>query len=300
MKNKIQLIILTILCILCISACSEKKTVLSDENVLNVYTSFNAMYRITQEIAGDKANVGCIMPSGSEPHEWEPSAADIVKLEKSDLFIYSSDEMETWVADVTDSLSNSKLSIIETAENIEKIENEHGSSDSHSHTGDPHVWLNPMNALAQAQKITDALCNADRTNTDYYKQNLHTFTDKINTLNNEYISVLDTAKTKSIIVSHEAYGYLCSAYGLQQIGIEGVNAENEPSPAKLAEIVDFAKHNNIKYIFAENNENTKLADAVAKEINGKTLILNPFETGNEDYFTVMENNLISLKKALCE
>lgn len=295
------LILFSLILTLLLSSCGADVQNSDNSDKAVVYTSFNAIYQITKEIAGDKADVECLMPSGAEPHDWEPSAGDIVKLQKADIFVYSSDDMETWVSDVLNS-AKSGLDIVEASKDITEIDVDvHENDDGHSHGGhDPHVWLDPKNAVIQAQSITDELCKTDSENADYYKQNLAVFKEKAENLDNEYKQVLQNAKTKYIIVSHEAYGYLCNAYGLEQIGIEGVMADNEPSPAKMAEIVNFAKEHNIKYVFAENSGDTKLADTAANEIGGEVLVLSPFESGSEDYFTVMENNLQALKKALCE
>lgn len=295
------LILFSLILTLLLSSCGADVQNSDNSDKAVVYTSFNAMYQITKEIAGDKADVECLMPSGAEPHDWEPSAGDIVKLQKADIFVYSSDDMETWVSDVLNS-AKSGLDVVEASKDIAEIDVDvHENDDGHSHGGhDPHVWLDPKNAVIQAQSITDELCKTDSENADYYKQNLAVFKEKAENLDNEYKQVLQNAKTKYIIVSHEAYGYLCNAYGLEQIGIEGVMADNEPSPAKMAEIVNFAKEHNIKYVFAENSGDTKLADTAANEIGGEVLVLSPFESGSEDYFTVMENNLQALKKALCE
>lgn len=295
------LILFSLILTLLLSSCGADVQNSDNSDKAVVYTSFNAMYQITKEIAGDKADVECLMPSGAEPHDWEPSAGDIVKLQKADIFVYSSDDMETWVSDVLNS-AKSGLDVVEASKDIAEIDVDvHENDDGHSHGGhDPHVWLDPKNAVIQAQSITDELCKTDSENADYYKQNLAVFKEKTENLDNEYKQVLQNAKTKYIIVSHEAYGYLCNAYGLEQIGIEGVMADNEPSPAKMAEIVNFAKEHNIKYVFAENSGDTKLADTAANEIGGEVLVLSPFESGSEDYFTVMENNLQALKKALCE
>ena len=293
------LILFSLILTLLLSSCGANVQNSDNSDKTAIYTSFNAMYQITKEIAGDRADVECLMPSGAEPHDWEPSAGDIVKLQKADIFVYSSDDMETWVSDVLNS-AKSGLDVVEASKDIAEID-VHENDDGHSHGGhDPHVWLDPKNAVIQAQAITDELCKSDSENADYYKQNLAVFKEKAESLDNEYKQVLQNAKTNYIIVSHEAYGYLCKAYGLEQIGIEGVMADSEPSPAKMAEIVNFAKEHNIKYVFAENSGDTKLADTAANEIGGEVLVLSPFESGSEDYFTVMENNLQALKKALCE
>jgi len=108
-----------------------------------------------------------------------------------------------------------------------------------------------------------------------------------------------------IVVAHEAYGYLCDAYGLTQIAIEGLSADSEPSPARMTEIIDFINENKIEYIFVEELASTKAAERIASETGAVLLPLNPLEgltdeelSGGEDYLSVMYKNLEMLKEAL--
>ena len=117
---------------------------------------------------------------------------------------------------------------------------------------------------------------------------------------------------KSIVVSHEAFGYLCDAYGLTQMGIEGLSPDSEPDPARMAEIIDFVKANHVKVIFFEELVSPKVAKTIAKETEtiaaetgAQTRVLNPLEglsdeelKNGADYFSVMEDNLKQLKAAL--
>ncbi len=279
MKKVISFFLAAVICIL--SGCSS--TVIKNNEKIMVCTSFSAMQDFTKQIAGDCAEVVNLMPPGTEPHEWEPSAGDILMLEKAGVFIYSGHGMEHWVDKVKESLSNKNLIIVEAAEGI-------------SGGGDPHVWLDPINAKKQMKTISDALCAADSENSEYYMHNYNVCAQKLDELDTEYKNA--DLSGKNIIVGHEAYGYLCKRYGLTQTAAEGLTGESDPSPAKMAELASFARQNGIRYVFAENKENTKTLDTLAREIGGDVLILDPFETSEKDYFTVMEENLSALKKSL--
>ena len=124
-------------------------------------------------------------------------------------------------------------------------------------------------------------------------------------MDKEYKDSVAKFKKKDIVVAHQAFGYICDAYGLNQVAIEGLTADSEPTPARMAEIVKFAKENDVNYIFFEELVSPKVAEAVAREVGAKTEVLNPLEGLEEDdikagkeYFTVMRDNLEALKKAL--
>ncbi|MCH5185525.1 MAG: zinc ABC transporter substrate-binding protein [Oscillospiraceae bacterium] len=250
---------------------------------LTVTASFYAMYDFARLIGGDKAEVYNLSEDGGEPHEFEPSAADMVKTEKSDIFIYNSDTMEGWVGKIIGSMGNN-VTVIKASEGMETGDN------------DPHVWLDPKNAYTQMEKICDAFCEKDSANADYYRENLRICREKTEQLDRDYAE--SGLAGKKIIVSHEAYGYLCRAYGIEQMGLNGINDESEASPARIAEIIEFMKANGIKYVYAENTESDKIVRTVAEGAGAEVLVLSPFEseTGGRNYFEVMRDNLDALVK----
>jgi len=170
---------------------------------------------------------------------------------------------------------------------------------------DPHVWLNPINAKKEMENIKNALVNADPANKNYYENNYEKYLKEFDLLDKEYKDMVSKITKKDIVVAHEAFGYLCNAYGLNQVAIEGLNAESEPSPGRMAEIVDFVKKNKVKYIFFEELVSPKVAQVIAKESGAKTSVLNPLEglmeediNQGKEYFSVMRDNLSALREAL--
>lgn len=276
---------------------------------LKVMASFYPMYDFAVKIGGDRAEVSDMVPAGTEPHDWEPAATDVKNLEQADLFIYSGADMEQWVDKVLATLGNKKLVTVEASNGL-KLRAGHGeegeSSDSDENTQyDPHVWLSPMNAKKQMENIKDAYVKADPAGRDYYEANYKKYADKFDALDKEYSDTLSSLPNKSIVVSHEAFGYLCDAYGLTQEGIEGLVPDSEPDPARMAQIIDFVKKNQVKVIFFEELASPKVAETIAKETGASTQVLNPLEglsdeeiKNGADYFSVMESNLQQLKAAL--
>ena len=253
------------------------------------------------------------MPAGTEPHDWEPAASDIKKLEEADIFIYNGAGMEHWAADVLTSLDNKNLIAVEASTGIDLLEGseheeeENGEKDEHAEeiTYDPHVWLAPENAKKEMENIKDALVSADPDHQEYYEKNYQTYAKKLDDLDAEYQEKLSDVKTRDVIAAHQAFGYLCQAYGLNQSGIEGLSADSEPDAARMKEIVDFAKKHQVKTIFFEELVSPKISETIAKEIGAQTKMLNPLEglsdeelKAGADYFSVMESNLETLVEAL--
>ncbi|MGA2142037.1 MAG: metal ABC transporter substrate-binding protein [Brevinematales bacterium] len=267
-----------------------------------VYSSFYAMYDLTEKIAGDKIVLSNLVPAGTEPHDWEPSPGDMVNLEKADVIILNGASMEGWADKVIPALKNKKLVVVVTSTNIKLHEN---LDKDENLKYDPHVWLYPLNAVKQMEAIEAALSNVDPADGAFFQSNLVYYTAKFNELDKEYRDALANVKQSNIVVSHQAFGYMCEAYGLKQIPIEGLEADAEPSAGQMAKIADFARKNGVKYIFFEDLVSPKVAQAIAREIGAKTGTFNPLEgltdkeiADGKEYISVMKDNLTSLVKAL--
>lgn len=289
------------------------------ETTLTVMASFYPMYDFARKIGGDRVTVTNMVPAGTEPHDWEPSPSDIVALEQADVFVYSGAGMEHWVEDVLASLDNRELVSVEASSGIQLLEGHHHhedeeeaahqDEDSHAHeeeaSYDPHVWLAPLNAKQEMENIKNALVEADPDNAEYYVANYETWGARCDQLDQEFKSGLSDLKSQDIVVSHEAFGYLCEAYGLHQMGIEGFSPDSEPDPARMAEIQDFVTEHQVKVIFSEELVSPKVAQAIADATGARVETLSPLEgltdeqlAGGADYFSVMEQNLSVLRAAL--
>lgn len=307
--------IMSILVALIILSSCSSGNVKPESGKITVYTSFYTMYDFTMKIGGDKVNVINMVPAGMEPHEWEPSPKDIAGLSKASLFIYSGAGMESWAGKVLESINNDNLIAVETSKQIplEKSEHSHehegteqdeeGSHDSHEY--DPHVWLNPMYAKIQMKAIKDALVQADPENSRYYEENFNYYAEKLDQLDKKYKEAASSFSRKEIVVSHAAYGYLCSAYGLEQLALEGTASGSEPDSGTMGKIIDFVTEHDVKVIFYDGFSSSKVADQVARETGARTAVLNPLEgisdddlKAGKDYFSVMEENLKALSDAL--
>lgn len=267
---------------------------------LSVVTSFYPLYFFAERIGGDKAVVTNIVPAGAEPHDYEPTAQDMARMEKSDLIILNGGGFEAWSDRIEQNIRAENTVIVMAGEGLMTRE----MSGEDSLTTDPHVWLDPWLAQRMVYKIVRGFVLADPTNTAYYEENASTLAGKLGIWGTIY-QRLEDCPEKNIITSHSAFGYLAAEYGLNQVSIAGLSPDAEPSPSELARIAQFAKTNNVQYIFFESLASPKLSQTIAAEVGAKTLVLNPLEglsddelARGEDYFSVMYNNLVNLQTAL--
>lgn len=279
---------------------------------LRVLTSFSPMYDFACKIGGDCIDVTNMVPSGTEPHDWEPSTNDLKNLEKADVFIYNGADMEPWADDLLVSRSDT-LRVVEASENVElrttdgehEHAHEHEDADHHHGDFDPHVWLDPENAKIEMEAIRDALCAADPENSTVFQSNYEKYAAELDALDTEFREKLAPLPNRTIVVAHEAFGYLCDAYGLTQVGIEGLSPDSEPDPDRMAEVIDFVREHSISTIFFEELVSPKVAEAIASETGAQAKMLSPLEglsdeqaAAGADYFSVMHDNLAALMEAL--
>lgn len=314
MKKFIHVLIILVSAAMFLNGCSGSATEAANKGDgngrLKIYTSFYTMYDFAEKIAGDRAEIVNLVPAGTEPHEWEPSTTDMVNLEGADVLIYNGAGMEHWVEQVAGSLQNN-ITLVEASRGIELLEGGHSHEDGEGHEEDgdidPHVWLNIQNAKLELENIKNALAELDSENAQYYEENYKKYAEEFDKLDSEYKEKLSALENKNIVVAHEAFSYLCDAYGLTQTAISGLSADSEPDARRLSQIISFAKENNVKTIFFEELVSSKTADVIANEIKADTKVLNPLEglseeqiRNQEDYLSVMKSNLDALEAALNE
>ncbi|MED4227108.1 metal ABC transporter substrate-binding protein [Neobacillus cucumis] len=308
-----RLLIPLIIFLLMVSGCSNAASTNSEKTSegskkLNIVTTFYPMYYFAKKVAGDSANVELLIPSGVEPHDWEPTAKDMAKIQDADVFIYNSQYFELWAEKVLKSIDTSKLKVVEASSGI-KLMDALESADEEKNTAskDPHVWLSPVLAQQEVNTIAKALEQVAPKNKDQFQKNAEALNSELADLDRLYKETIDKAKKKEFVTQHAAFGYLAKQYGLTQIPIAGLSPDVEPTLGKLAELTELTKKKNIKVVYFEAMTSSKVAETLAKEIGAKTEVLSPLEglTKEEqqqglDYMGVMKKNLDSLKLSIMD
>ena len=309
MNNQVKLAILAIIVVIPIASFSVWATdsnlqvnQTEDSSKIHAIASFYPLYDFAKEVGKDKVDVQLLVPSGVEPHDWEPTIHDVQLMQKSNLIIINGIGFENWV----DSLEELNYSgnIVDTSEGIlildSGIIDEH-EADKHRHqSGDPHIWLNPVLAKIQVQNIADAFTQQDPENQEFYQTNTKNYIKKLDNLDNKIRNELSTCN-RDFIAFHDAFSYFADEYDLQQHTIITSNDPHaEPTAKTLEKVINTARELQIQVIFTEETVDTRISNVIANEIGGKILILSPIEIGADgNYISRMTQNLNNLKEALC-
>jgi zinc transport system substrate-binding protein len=303
MKKYILLVLVLILAVGGFSAFSQSQTKQSSPaNTNQVAASFYPLYYFASEIGRDKASVYTVTPNGVEPHDYEPTAQDIVKIQNSKMLLVNGAGFEPWLAKIQPELTDKNIHIVNATEGL-KLQ----PAEAHEEEEplDPHVWLSPVLAKEQVAKITKGYQKVDPQNSEFYQTNSEALQKRLDALHTAYQKGLATCQKRDFVTSHSAFGYLAKTYRLNQVAISGLSPDAEPSTAQLAEVTNFVRENNVNYIFFETLASPDLSKTIAQETGAETLVLDPIEGIPDDeikqgknYFTVMEANLKNLQRAL--
>lgn len=264
-----------------------------------VLVTFYPLYKFTKAVGGDKIDVSVIIPSGVEPHDWEPTVQDVQRLKNADLVIINGAGLEPWISKFVS--VNPNMVVVDSSKNIQLLEK--NTQAANLGEKDPHIWLDPLLAKTQVQNIADGLKRQDPDNAIYYQQNADAYKAKLDLLDKNIRTELSKCNKKDFLAFHDAFSYFSKEYGLHQNTIiGGLNPESEPTATTLEQITLKAKELGLNVVFTEEAVNPQISEVIATEIHGKVLVLSPLEVTNinEDYIKKIESDLLNLKEALCQ
>lgn len=296
----IKKLIVSMLCISILfsfASCGSKNTA---EGKVQVSVSFNALKELTEAVGGDKVEISTIIPDGTEPHDFEPKAQDLVGLSKAQVFVYNGLGMEAWAEDAVSAADNKNLIAVNASDGVTPITNTDEAEISEHGQYDPHIWLSLKCAETEVTNIKDALVKVDTDNKEYYESNCSDFISKLESLYSEYSEKFKSVDKKSIVTGHAAFAYLCRDFGLTQNSVEGVFAEGEPTAQQLTELVDYCKSNNVTTIFSEDMASPEVSKTLASEVGAKVETIYTVESAEDGktYLERMEDDLSKIYDGL--
>ena len=286
-----------------------------EDNKLNIITSIYPIYDFTKQIAGEKANVTMLLPTGVEVHDYEPTPQDVIHIKNSDLFLFLGKELEPWGDTLVSGIEDSE-NIKDISENINLIENEefekeyfneeHDEHEEHEKY-DTHIWLDPTKSVTIVENIEKELIAKDPQNADYYKNNAENYIKKLNKLDEDIKNVVDNADKQEIAFGGPfSYAYFIKRYNIKFVTAYDSCGENgEPSVDKVFSVINEIKKNNLPVVFFKEMSSANIAKTIAEETGAEKLEFNSLHTvtkeqleNGENYLSIMYKNVENLKTAM--
>lgn len=286
------------------------------EDRLQVLASFYPLQYVVEQVGGDLVDVRSLTPPGAEPHDVELSPRQVRAVGDADLVVFLSGFQPAVDDAVGARRPTHLLDAATTAEVAEHLgtaaagdepadEDDHddeATDDGHGHDAeDPHFWLDPTLLAAVAGDVAAAMAEADPDHADEYATGAAALQTDLAALDTDFAEGLAECERDVIVTAHTAFGYLTERYGLEQVGISGLEPESEPSPARLREIRDVVEQHDVTTVFTESLVNPKVAETLAADLGLATAVLDPVESQVDeatDYRGAMEQNLTALRAAL--
>ena len=280
----------------------------SDEaGTTSVATSFYPLEYVAERVVGDHASVTTLTSPGTEPHDLEMTVRQTAQVFDADVVVYEKglqpavdgavrEHGPDDVVEVTDVI---ELRPADEAAHEDESDEEH---EAHADAeGDLHFWLDPVAMTDVAAEVAGTMSRVDPDNAADYEANLADLREDLEALDQEYETGLASCERDTVVVSHDAFGYL-ERYGLHFEPIAGLSPDAEPSPSHLAELADLIRAEGVTTVFSETLASPAMAETLASEVGLETAVLDPVEglsdeTAGEDYLSLMRSNLEALQEA---
>lgn len=258
-----------------------------------IVASFYPISFLASQIAGEKYEVVNLTPPGSEPHDFELTPRNVVTMTDAKMILLNGLGMEAYEDSLNDSLKQ-KTYVLSQGIATKTIEGR----------VDPHIWLDTNNYEAMGQNVLNTLTKIDSENADYYRSNFTLFSKKMADLRKYCTQIANQFEHKTIAVNHAAFGYLCAEWGIEQLYINALSPDEEPTQKAIEEILQAIESKGIDTVFFEELASDAVAKKIASETHAKTESLNPLEgltqadlNKGKDYFSVYQENMDKIARA---
>lgn len=250
-------------------ACAEEK--------LDVFVSIIPQQFFVQQIGKDRVHVRVMVGPGASPATYEPKPKQMAAIAKTKIYFSIGVPFEkAWLKKIV--AYNPEMLLVQTDRGIEKIPmtSFHHTADTlHKTIGilDPHIWTAPPLVKTQARTILTGLQQVDPDHGTTYEKNYRTFISHVDDLDNAFRKLFAGKHGHSFLVFHPSWGYFAQTYDLKQVPIEVEG--KKPKPAQLRKLIDYAKAQDIKVIFAQPQFSSKSVKQIAQEIGGQVVFVDP-------------------------
>jgi zinc transport system substrate-binding protein len=279
---------------------------------LRVVTAFYPLEEAARGVGGSLVSVTGLTGPGQGPHDLELKARQRTEINRAAVILYLGrgfqPQVEKAVAAAPASVRKLDLLTEVTLLTVdEQLAGTQGQVDGETLEGDvdPHVWLDPLRMIEMVEAITRTFASVDPTHADTYRVNAAAYLSALSGLDQEHRQALGNCRSRVIVTSHRAFGYLADRYDLRQIPIAGISPEDEPDPKTLQAIAAEAKKEGVTTIYLESIAPPALARTVANEVDAQLDLLDPIEgltaeqlKDGETYATIMRDNLQRLVRGL--
>lgn len=236
---------------------------------LKVVATFSIIGDMARQVGGDRIDLTVLVGPNGDAHVYEPKPQDAARIGAAEVVLANGLKFEGFINRVVEA-SGTKAPVVELTKGVTPIEagaDEHGHEADDHGAFDPHAFQSVPNAIIYVANIADAFCAADAVGCDSYKANAAAYTETLKALDTELraaVAAIPQGK-RTIITSHDAFGYFAKEYGITFLAPEGISTDAEASAADVAKLIDQVREDSASAVFVENVSNPRLIEQIAKE-----------------------------------
>ena len=266
------LVLVPILGLLGLAGCGGDETSAGgggSDDAVTVVATTTQLADFASIIGGEHATVYGVLKANIDPHDYEPSPADVQRLGSADVIVKNGVDLEGWFED-TIKAAAPKGQIVEASDGIDIRK----AGDEAEHPeGDPHIWHNPTNAKIMVNSIEEAFSKADPEHAVDYQRNEAEYVRQLDALDAEIRTQVAKLPNKKVVTNHEAFGYYLDHYGLEFVGsiIPSFDTQAELSAENIQDIVGKIRSSGVRAVFSESSLPPKTAEAIGKEAGVKVV-----------------------------
>lgn len=270
MKNLIKGLTLSLLAVLVLAACgNDKDDGAKAKEKLKVVTSFTIIADMAREIGGELVEVYNLVPSGTDPHEYEPLPNDIKAATNADILFYNGLNLEGgekgWFMKMMDAVNQKEENMYSLTERVEP--KYLSSGEGRDEEINPHAFIDPAVGVKMAEDLRDALMTKFPTDSDQIKEQGDAYVQRLQDLDQEFEKRISSIpeENRVLVTSERAFQYLNDHYGLKEAFIWEIDTEENGSPKQIKELVHYIQKHNVPVLFVESNVDTRPMETVSLE-----------------------------------
>ena len=279
-----------------------------DDERLSVVASFSILADIAQHIGGDRISVQALVGPDEDAHAYQPRPSDARQVRDADLLIANGLGFDTWLERLALSAGRTRPLVL-ASDGVAAIPHTGHAHHGHDHGAlDPHAWQDVSHVRVYARNIAVALSAADEEHASYYHDRLAYYDAQLAQLDADIRAQVERIPParRTVVTSHDAFGYFAAAYGLRFVPATGVSEQAETSAAGMARLIRQLREEAVPVVFIENISDSRLGERIAQESNaalGGTLYSDALSASDgpaATYVDMMRANLRTLTRPLLD
>ena len=273
---------------------------------LNIVVTIPVLKDLTEQVGGPHVRVTSLLKGYENEHTYSPKPSDLLLVRNAQVLFEVGLGLEVWVANLVKSAGRPSLTVVTTSKGIalipdDKETNPVDHDKEHDARGNPHVWMDPENAVTMMRHVTEALIQADPSHANEFRQNQAAYLKRLDQLRTDLAARLRTLTDRRFIAHHPAWPYFARRFGFEIVGTIQTQSVSEPSAIQIQQLISTIRKQRVKAVVSEIQLSQRLPELLARETGARVVVLTTLPGGlprTDTYLDMLRYNVLQLANAL--